>query len=180
MRLDAHDELRAPSARATATAKRPIVPQPTMATRFPRRFTLVQAWTALPNGSWMAATSGRMRAVSVRHKALAGSLAYSAKHAVVADADDLVVGADVGVADAALVADAADDVALGRDHVARLRCRTCARASAPTATTSPKKLVPDDARPVRGRARASARSCRRRRGGTRCPGPSRRSRRSAS
>ena len=36
------------------------MPQPTIATRLPRRLTLVQACTALPNGSCTAATSGRI------------------------------------------------------------------------------------------------------------------------
>ena len=64
---------RAPSARATATANRPMVPQPMMATRLPRRFTLVQACTALPNGSCSAATSGRILVTSVGQSAWAGS-----------------------------------------------------------------------------------------------------------
>ena len=72
--------LRAPSAFATATANRPIVPQPMMATRLPRTFTFVHACTALPNGSCSAAISGRIRLVSVRQSARAGSFTYSAKH----------------------------------------------------------------------------------------------------
>jgi hypothetical protein len=56
-----------------------MVPQPTMATRLPRRLTLVHACTALPNGSCTAATSGRILVTSVRHSALAGSLTVSAK-----------------------------------------------------------------------------------------------------
>ena len=71
------------------------MPHPTIATRLPRRFTLVQACTALPNGSWIAATSGRMRSVLVRHRDLRGELGVLGETAVVADADDLVVGADV-------------------------------------------------------------------------------------
>jgi len=70
---------RAPSARATAMAKRPMVPQPMMATDLPRRFTLVQACTALPKGSWSAATSGRILVTSVGQSAWAGSFTYSAK-----------------------------------------------------------------------------------------------------
>jgi hypothetical protein len=50
-----------------------------MATDLPRRFTLVQAWTALPNGSCSAATSGLILRRSVGQSVWAGSFTYSAK-----------------------------------------------------------------------------------------------------
>ena len=90
----------------------------------------MQAWTALPNGSCTAATSGRMRRGVGAPKRLGRELHVLGEAAVLADADDLVVGADVGVADAALVAGAADDVALGRDDVADLEAVGAPRVGA--------------------------------------------------
>jgi hypothetical protein len=56
---------------------------------------------------------------SVGHRLLAGNFTYSAKQPSVADADDAVVRADVGFAELALDAGAADDVRLGGDDLAR-------------------------------------------------------------
>ena len=71
--------LAAPKLRANSIEKSPTGPQPKIATLCPRISTIVAAWIALPNGSYMAAISGRRRVVSTAHRFLAGILAYSAK-----------------------------------------------------------------------------------------------------
>src|SRR6185295_10085513 len=76
---------------------------------------------------------------------LRGQLHDLGEAAVLADADDLVVRANVRVADAALVAGAADDVALGRHDVADLEPERALRVAAQL-DDAPEELVADDPR----------------------------------
>jgi hypothetical protein len=59
-RTSVANTMRAPTARATATAQQPMGPEPTTATLRPATSPESVVWTALPKGSWIAATSGEI------------------------------------------------------------------------------------------------------------------------
>ena len=102
-----------------AMLKSPTGPQPRIATVLPARSCVAVAKTALPNGSWRLAISGGSFVRSFCQITDAGHDHVLGEGAVAVDAEDLRLLAHVRLAGAAVEADAAGDVALGRDVVAR-------------------------------------------------------------
>ena len=109
---------RAPAWRATAVAMRPIGPAPLMSTSSPRTGNASAVWTALPNGSKIAATSSSMPGQWCQMFVI-GRATNSAKapSRPTPEADGL--GAQVPPPGQAMAAATADDVTFAADEVAR-------------------------------------------------------------
>ena len=108
---------RAPAWRTTAAAMMPIGPAPVISTSSPSTGNESAVWTALPNGSKIAATSqidARLVVPDVGHR----QRDVLGERAGPVDADALGVLAQVPAAGQAVAAAAADDVPLAADDVA--------------------------------------------------------------
>ena len=110
---------RAPAWRATATAMQPIGPAPVTSTSSPSTGNVSAVWTALPNGSKIAATSSSTPGpvvpdVGHRQRDVLGERARPLH------AEPDRVRAEVPPAGHAVAAAAADDVPLAADDVARV------------------------------------------------------------
>ena len=106
----------APAARATPTAKQPIGPQPSTSTVLPGTSRLEHGVDRVAHrvhdGADLGGDAVELHDVGGRHRDVVG------EGAVAVHADDLGALAEVGVAQAALEAVAADDVSFGGDQVA--------------------------------------------------------------
>ena len=107
----------APAARATPTAKQPIGPQPSTSTLAARHHLALEHRVdgvahRVHDGADLGGDAVQLHHVRGRHRDVLG------ERAVAIHADDLGAPAEVGVAQPALQAVAADDVAFGRHQVA--------------------------------------------------------------
>ena len=139
--VDRRRPRRAPAARATGIAIKPIEPTPVITTLLMLTPAAITVCTAFPSGSKTAAKSSGI-AGSSRHTLYSGIAMILGERAVAIDADDLHALADVRLTGAAEQADAIRDVSLGRDALARSQPRDRVADGRHRAH----ELVPDDER----------------------------------
>ena len=128
----------APAARAMVTAIRPMMPTPVMSTLRPLTPAAMTVCMALPSGSKIAAMWSGMFSWTGQMFS-SGTETNSREAAVAVDAEDIDLLADVAVARAAGLAEAAADVPFGADALAD---RACGRPRCRSAATRPTNSCP--------------------------------------